>query len=408
MKNLLVAQSGGPSSAINATLAGVCQYALTNENVGRIYGAKHGIVGVLEKDLVEIGETLKSHDNLERLVHTPASALGSCRFKLKNPLEDPAQYKQIFETFKEFNIGYFVYIGGNDSMDTVHKLSEYARENNYEDIFIMGAPKTIDNDLMGMCHSPGYASAAKYIAQTVAEIWQDMKVYSMKQVIILEIMGRHTGWLTASASYATKSYDIPSLIYLPEVHFNDEKFIADVNKKLENSNAVLVCVSEGVMYENGVFVSESAENSETDAFGHKKLTGTAKSLENIVKNKIGCKTRAIEFSLIQRCAAHLASSIDLSESKLLGMISAQKAIEGVSGMVPVLNRISNNPYKVEYSCVKSNTIAGNEKFFPKNWINAEGNGVTNDFIEYVRPLIGGDKDEKAGTFLGQSKFLDLF
>ena len=407
MKNLLVAQSGGPSSAINATLAGVCQYALTNENVFKIYGAKHGIVGVLEKDLIEIGETLKSHDLLERLIKTPASALGSCRFKLSSPTEKPEEYKKIFETFREFNIGYFIYIGGNDSMDTVHKLSEYAKENNYDDISIMGAPKTIDNDLMGMCHSPGYASAAKYIAQTTAEIWQDMKVYNMPQVLILEIMGRHTGWLTASSAYASLAYDIPSLIYLPEISFDNEKFISDVKYKLKENNAVMVCVSEGVMYKDGSFVSESAQNSETDAFGHKKLTGTAKCLETLIKNGIGCKTRAIELSLIQRCAAHLASSVDLSESKILGMMAAEKAVEGVCGKVPVLNRISNNPYKVEYSCVPSNTIAGHEKFFPKEWISKEGNNVTKDFIEYIKPLIEASTDEEANTFLGRPKFIDL-
>ncbi|MCL2579707.1 MAG: 6-phosphofructokinase [Oscillospiraceae bacterium] len=389
-KNVLVAQSGGPSSAINATLAGVVEQALMNgEKVDKVYGARHGIKGVLEDWIIDIGTPLSAPAALTGLIHTPSSALGSCRFKMKSPADDPACYKTIFERLRQYNIGYFVYIGGNDSMDTVNRLSVYAAENGIKDIFIMGAPKTIDNDLFGMDHSPGFASAAKYIATSFAEIWCDARVYDYPTITIVETMGRHVGWLCAASAVARAAGDAPHLIYLPEVAFDKQKFIEDVQEKMKTNTAVVIAISEGIHWADGTYVCEDASNVKVDAFGHKQMSGAAKVLEGILGDVIDCKIRCVDFSLMQRCAGHLASSVDLFESRTLGSISLAKALEGVSGHVSVLNRVSDNPYRVAYSSVPATTIANKEKAVPREWINKRGNDVTEDLVRYVTPLLGG-------------------
>jgi len=387
-RNVLVGQSGGPSSAINATLAGVVEQAFASEKVGKIYGMVHGIKGVLEDWIIDIGQPLSGPAELGRLIHTPSSALGSCRHKLKSVQDDPEAYKTIFERFAQYNIGYFVYIGGNDSMDTVKKLSEYAKEHGI-DVAIMGAPKTIDNDLHGMDHSPGFASAAKYISTTFAEIWCDAKVYDYPTVTIVETMGRHVGWLCAASAVARAQGGAPHLIYLPEVPFDDAKFLEDLKNQMALRPAVVVAISEGIKYANGTYVCEDESNVRVDAFGHKTLSGACRVLEGLITNSIDCKVRCVDLSVLQRCAGHLASSVDLHESRILGSISLSRALDGISGEVSVLNRISDNPYSVEYSTVPACTIANHEKAVPREWINQRGNDVTEEFIKYVTPLLGG-------------------
>lgn len=386
-KNVLVAQSGGPTAAINATLAGVVEQAAISGKVDKIYGAKHGIKGVLEDNLVEIGSVLQDTKQMLRLIHTPASALGTCRYKLKSVEDAPEIYQSIFETFAQYNIGYFVYIGGNDSMDTVQKLSAYASDKGIE-ISIMGAPKTVDNDLPGMDHSPGFGSAAKYIATTFAEIWCDAKVYDIPTVTIVETMGRHVGWLCAASAMARKTGNAPHLIYLPEIPFEDDKFLEDVKAQMALHPAVVIAISEGIRRADGRFVLEDQGNAKVDAFGHKHMGGAHRVLESLISDNIDCKVRCIDLSLMQRCSAHLASEIDLAESKALGAMSMSRALEGVSGEVSVLNRVSDSPYRVEYSTVSSSTIANLEKAIPREWINARGNFVTDDLIRYVEPLLG--------------------
>ena len=386
-KNVLVGQSGGPSSAINATLAGVVEQAFTSEKVGKIYGTRHGVRGLLEDWIIDIGRPLSAPAALNRLVHTPSSALGSCRYKLKSVDQDPDTYRKIFERLAEYNIGYFVYIGGNDSMDTVNKLSEYALDQGI-DVFVMGAPKTIDNDLFGMDHSPGFGSAAKYIATSFAEIWCDARVYDFPTVTIVETMGRHVGWLAASSALARAVGDAPHLIYLPEIPFEDEKFLEDVRGQMSEHTSVVIAISEGIKRADGRYVCEDAANVKVDAFGHKHMGGACRVLEGIITNSIDCKVRCIDFSLMQRCAGHLASSVDLSESRLLGSIALGRALDGVSGEVSVLTRVSDSPYRVEYSTVHATAIANLEKAVPREWINERGNFVTQELINYVKPLLG--------------------
>jgi len=395
MKNVLVAQSGGPTAAINATLAGVAEQAAISGKVDKIYGARHGIKGVLGGQVIDIGERLASPQEMLRLISTPSSALGTCRFKLKSAQEDPESYKLIFETLSRYNIGYFVYIGGNDSMDTVNKLSAYAMEKGL-DISVMGAPKTVDNDLYGMDHSPGFGSAAKYIATTFSEIWCDAKVYDYPTITIVETMGRHVGWLCAASALARKTGNAPHLIYLPEIPFEDDKFIEDVKEQASLSAAVVIAISEGIRRANGNYVGEEQAAAKVDAFGHKNMGGAVRVLESLVNHHIGCKVRCIDLSLMQRCSAHLASPIDLFESRTLGALSMRRALEGVSGEVSVINRVGDSPYRIKYSTVPASTIANREKAIPREWINARGNFVTEDVLRYIEPLIGS-LDENGRT-----------
>lgn len=391
-KNLLVAQSGGPTAAINATLAGVIDAAAKTNDIEEVFGACYGIQGVLEEKFINLTKKVNSAEKRDMLSRTPAAALGSCRFKLRNMNEDESQYKQIIDIFHKHNIGYFIYIGGNDSMDTVCKISEYCKKHNIEDIKVIGAPKTIDNDLCGIDHCPGFGSAAKYIATVFSELERESVVYDTKNVIIVELMGRHAGWLTAAAALAeNRSASVPYLIYLEERTFNMERFLDDVRERLKDNTSVMVAVSEGVHDENGKFICEQNQaDREVDVFGHTMLTGTGKVLEIAVKNNIGCKVRSIELNLLQRCASHVMSKIDIQESQELGAYAVKYAVEGVSGEMSSLVRKQTAPYEVDYVSVDISRVANKEKKVPAEWINEEGNGVTKDMIDYLKPLIQGE------------------
>ena len=390
-KNLLVAQSGGPTAAINATLAGVIGQAMKEEQIDQVYGACYGIQGVLEQKFVNLTEKVDTEEKLEKLKRTPAAALGSCRFKLNDIKEDDSQYQEIVDILHKMNIGYFVYIGGNDSMDTVAKLSAYCKEKDVEDIKVIGGPKTIDNDLCGIDHCPGFGSAAKYISTVFCELEQEITVYEPKNVIIVEMMGRHAGWLTAAAALAEgKNGNVPYLVYLEEKPFSLDRFIDDVKEKLASTNAVLVAVSEGVHDTEGRFLCEQEGSRELDVFGHTKLSGTGKILEEAVRAKIGCKVRSIELNLLQRCAGHILSKTDIEESGNLGANAVKLAVAGESGLMSSLTRVSDAPYTVEYSGVDIREVANKEKKIPVEWINEAGNGVKEELITYLTPLVQGE------------------
>lgn len=388
MKHMLIAQSGGPSAAINATVAGVVERGMTSDKVDRIYGAVNGIKGVLNGNYVDLTEVLSSPEQLRLLCSTPAAALGSCRLKLNNA--DEGQLGQIVDALLSREIGYFVYIGGNDSMDTVYQLSAYIKKHNIQGLSVMGAPKTIDNDLPMTDHCPGFGSAAKYIAATFAEIVRDCEVYDIPAVTIVEVMGRNAGWLTAASALSRENGGTgPQLIYLCERAFDTEQFISDVKACLAKRNAVVVAVSEGLKNADGSYLSESKGRG-VDVFGHAALSGTAKVLEGLVKEKIGCKVRSIELNLMQRCASHLASANDLSESKMLGMTAADRALNGVSGEMAIVERLSSAPYRVRYGTTDIALVANLEKKVPDSCINPQGNDVTEQMLEYLRPLVHGE------------------
>ena len=388
MKHMLIAQSGGPSAAINATVAGVVERCMTSDKVDRIYGAVNGIKGVLNGNYVDLTEILSTPEQLRLLCSTPAAALGSCRLKLNNA--DEGQLGQIVDALLSREIGYFVYIGGNDSMDTVYQLSAYIKKHNIQGLSVMGAPKTIDNDLPMTDHCPGFGSAAKYIAATFAEIVRDCEVYDIPAVTIVEVMGRNAGWLTAASALSRENGGTgPQLIYLCERAFDTEQFISDVKACLAKRNAVVVAVSEGLKNADGSYLSESKGRG-VDVFGHAALSGTAKVLEGLVKEKIGCKVRSIELNLMQRCASHLASANDLSESKMLGMTAADRALNGVSGEMAIVERLSSAPYRVRYGTTDIALVANLEKKVPDSCINPQGNDVTEQMLEYLRPLVHGE------------------
>lgn len=393
MRNLLVAQSGGPTSAINATIAGVIMEAHASDQVDTIYGAVNGIKGVLEERFVNLSEKVPGEDELEILCQTPAAALGSCRVKLKNPAEDDSQFQEIIRIFRKHEIRYFIYAGGNDSMDTVDKLAAYCKEHKIEDIHVMGAPKTIDNDLVGTDHCPGFGSAAKYIATTFSELERDCHVYDTKAVTIVEVMGRNAGWLTAASALARNNGAAgPSLIYLCEPAFSVESFLDDVKKKLEQQDSVLVAISEGIKDKNGVYISEQVQSGAVDNFGHSYIAGSARVLEDIVRREIGCKVRSIELNLMQRCASHIASKTDIQESKMLGMTACRCALQGKSGLMASVKRLGSHPYQVRYTAVPVCEVSNQEKKVPDDYINEAGNDVTEKMMEYLKPLIHGETE----------------
>ena len=391
MKNLLVAQSGGPTAAINATVAGVITEALTSGQVDGIWGAVNGIKGVLEERFVDLREKIQGTGDLDLLCQTPAAALGSCRFKLKDPAVDDSQFSRIVEIFRKHDIKYFIYAGGNDSMDTVDKLSAYCREKGMDDMHVIGAPKTIDNDLVGTDHCPGFGSAAKYIGVTFAELERDCHVYDTKAVTIVEVMGRNAGWLTAASALARNNGGKgPNLIYLCEPAFSIEGFLEDVKRELETNDSVLVAISEGIKDKNGVYISESVQSGAVDTFGHSYIAGSARVLEEAVRSRIGCKVRSIELNLMQRCAAHVASQTDIQESRMLGMTACHLALEGKTGLMAAVERISDEPYQVRFTGIPVCSVANQEKKVPEDYINAEGNDVTEKMMSYLRPLIQGE------------------
>lgn len=389
MKNCIIGQSGGPTAAINASLCGALKAACESEKTEMVYGAVNGIQGVLNENFINLGEIFSDEETRNLLKQTPASYLGSCRYKLPEITETEI-YTKIFEIFDKYNIGYFFYIGGNDSMDTVSKLSRYAKLISY-DIKIIGIPKTIDNDLTETDHTPGFGSAAKYIASTVREIGLDSDVYDLNSVTVAEIMGRNSGWLTAASVLArTDKLKAPHLIYLPEVPFSDEKFFDDIRKlNAMGIKNVVVAVSEGVRYEDGTYVCESAGSGLSDVFGHKNLSGTAKVLENKVRQTLGCKARGIEINVLQRCGGHILSQTDIDEAYKVGTAGVKEAENGATGKMMTFVRKSNVPYEISIESRDVDNIANGEKTVPMQWIE-NGNDVSKDMIEYLSPLIEGE------------------
>ena len=447
-KNLLVAQSGGPTAVINASLSGVIWKAMQEEKMDKIYGAQHGIAGVFAEEFVELkacaekqmeehfpkkeeegillspfgdfllekGSTKQEAAYFSRLAQTPAAALGSCRLKLKNPQEDPREFQELLSVFKAWNIGYFLYIGGNDSMDTAWKLSAYCKEQG-EDIVVVGVPKTIDNDLEGIDHCPGFGSSAKYIAASLLELERECLVYDTKYIMIVEMMGRNAGWLTAAAALSAEKGGIPYLIYLEEQSFSKEQFQKDVEKALQQSDQVMVAVSEGIKDSNGKFLyTYGREEGSKDAFGHSIAGGAGGVLERMILEKMSVKTRSIEFNLLQRCAGHLLSKTDVEESFLLGAQAVELAVLGENGKMSSLRRIASEQkaierspgqkdsehshtvksckpgsgYAVEYSAVPLSEVANREKKIPLSWIGRDGHSLEEEALAYLRPLIQGE------------------
>ena len=386
----VIGQSGGPSSVINASAYGAIKTALDSDVITNVYGMCNGIRGLLDDNLIDMAK--EDPDELALMKYTPSSALGSCRYKLKDPDEDDTDYKTILEMFKKYDIRYFFYNGGNDSMDTCNKISKFMLKNGYE-CRCMGIPKTIDNDLAGTDHCPGFASAAKYIATSVMEVYHDSRVYDTGMITIMECMGRHAGWLTAAAALANTKGDGPDLVYLPEVDFDMDKFLADVKRVYNEKKNCLVAVSEGIHYADGTFVSE-AKTSGTDGFGHAQLGGLAARLTDVIKASLGgVKVRPIELSLLQRCAAHCASGTDMAESFMSGKVAVEAAVSGVTDkMVGFECTRDANGYHCEPKLFDLSLVANTEKKVPREWINAEGNGVTQGFIDYCLPLIQGETD----------------
>lgn len=394
MQNLLVAQSGGPTVAINATLVGVLQGVRASGKVDRVYGARNGIEGAIGDNLIDLNELIKDTQAMDTLTYTPSSALGTCRYKMKDWRKDEEPYKKIIETFYKYEIKYFIYIGGNDSMDTVDKLSEYCKLNNH-DFIVMGAPKTVDNDLNLTDHSPGFGSAAKYIATSVSELACDIGAYNIPAVTIVEIMGRNAGWLTAAAALSRVNGNAGAdLIYLCEKDFDNARFISDVKEKLAQKPGILVAVSEGVKDSNGNYVSDQISSGAVDNFGHKYIAGAARALEQLIRNEIGCKVRSIELNLMQRSAAHIASETDIIESLMLGQKALCCALSGETGRMAAIQRLSDKPYRVEFISVPVNEVANHEKIVPMNWITPDGHDVTAEMMDYLKPLIQGETNLK--------------
>ena len=382
----IIGQSGGPTAVINASAYGAIRAGLDSDVITKVYGAAHGIKGVLDDKLYIMDE--EDAYELKLMTNTPSSELGSCRYKIADPDVDDTDYKRILEIFKKYDVRYFFYNGGNDSMDTCNKISKYMQRVGY-DCRVMGIPKTIDNDLFGTDHCPGFASAAKYIATTCMEVYKDATVYDNSQITVVEIMGRHAGWLAAAAGLATEFGAGPDLIYLPEVDFDMDKFFADVDKVYATKNKVLIAVSEGIHYADGRFVSE-AEVSATDGFGHAQLGGLAVKLAEALKARTGAKVRGIELSLLQRCGAHLASKVDVEEAEMAGRVAVESAVAGETDKMVAFKRVMvNGEYSCEPVLLNLSDVANFEKKVPLEWINAERNGVTKEFIDYALPLIQG-------------------
>ena len=395
MKNLkgacLFGQSGGPTSVINASAAGVFLEAMEQDLSTEIYGAEHGIRGVLEEKFFDMRKEDKKE--LLYLKNTPSSALGSVRYKLKPLNVDDSDYQRILEVFKKWNIRYFFYNGGNDSMDTCNKISKFLQGNGYE-CNVVGVPKTIDNDLFGTDHCPGYASAAKYVATSLMELYLDTHVYDTGMVTIIEVMGRNAGWLTAAASLASLKGYGPDLIYLPEEVFDVDEFVEDIKKVMaEKQNKVIAVISEGIKDRTGKYISEYLASVNKDSFGHAQLGGTATILAGIVNDKLKVKVRPIEFSLLQRCGAHLASATDIEEAFMAGRMAVRNACAGVTDKMVIFERKNSKKYEIEYKLVDLALAANTEKKVPAEWILPNHKGLTQDFYDYALPLIQGEANQ---------------
>ena len=386
-RNIIVGQSGGPTSVINSSLAGVYKNAI-ERGFDKVYGMLHGIQGLLEEKYVDLSEHIKSDLDIDLLKRTPSAYLGSCRYKLPEIKGNTDFYDHIFEILDKLEIEYFFYIGGNDSMDTIKKLSDYAILNG-STIKFMGVPKTIDNDLEGTDHTPGYGSAAKYIATVTKELVRDGLIYEMQSVTVIEIMGRNAGWLTGAAVLA-KSEDCegPDLIYLPEVPFDVDVFLEKVKKLVAEKQSIVIAVSEGIKTADGRYVCElSAHSDKTDSFGHVQLSGTGKYLSDLIIEKLGCKSRAIELSTLQRCAGHLTSRVDITEAYQVGGTAVKAAFEGKTGQMVILKRVSQDPYICTTDLYDVHKVANLEKKVPRSWITEEGDYVTAEMKNYIEPLI---------------------
>lgn len=387
--NCIVAQSGGPTVAINASLAGVIDGVKKSNKFTRVYGAIHGIQGVLDNNFIDLSlMALSKFPLVNTLELSPAMYLGSCRYKLPDFEVDSKPYEIIFDRFEEYQVAAFYYIGGNDSMDTVDKLSKYAKKIG-SDVKIVGIPKTIDNDLCHTDHTPGFGSAAKYVASTMLEIAHDTYIYQIPSVVIVEIMGRDAGWLTAASCLARNDYSpAPHLIYLPEVDFDEDQFIEDIKNVLKTSRCVIVAVSEGIHDKDGNYIS--ATSAVADKFGHAQLSGTGKALESLVKDRMDIKVRSIELNVLQRCAAHISSRTDINESFALGQAAVKYAAEGMTAVMSTIKRVSNDPYQWIIEPENVSLIANQAKTIPLEWITPEMNDVTPEMEAYLRPLIIGE------------------
>ncbi len=388
---LMFAQSGGPTSVINASAAGVFIEGLNSDMITEVYGAAHGIRGILNEEFYDMSkEDIKE---LELLKYTPSSALGSVRYKLKDASVDDTDYKRLLEVFKKYDIRYFFYNGGNDSMDTCNKISKYMAKSGYE-MNVIGVPKTIDNDLFGTDHCPGFASAAKYIATSIMEINLDAKVYDTPMLCVIEVMGRNAGWLTAAAALAGAKGLGADLIYLPEVVFDINKFVADVKDVCaKNNNKCIAVVSEGIKNADGVLVCEAlGQAGARDSFGHAQLGGVAATLCNILKAETGYKTRAVELSLMQRCAAHCASKTDIEETFGAGKEAVRAAVNGETDKMVCYARKEGDKYQCEYKLLPLELAANTEKTVPLEWITNNGTGISDEFVKYALPLIQGETD----------------
>ena len=384
--NIVVAQSGGPTAVINASLLGVYRQACATDSIDVVYGSLNGIEGILNDRLVNLNEQLDTAEQQSLLRQTPSAALRSCRYKLPDMDKAPEVYEQIHATLKKHDIGAFFYIGGNDSMDTVHKLSTYFDKIG-SPIRVMGVPKTIDNDLCLMDHTPGYGSAAKFVATSMWEMIRDCTVYELDSVLIVEIMGRDTGWLTASAALPHLfGCDAPHLVYLPEVEFTAEQFLNDVREAQKKTRTVIVAVSEGVELDT----LANYQSGKVDNFGHKYLSGIGKCLEELVRDQLGVKVRSVELNILQRCAAHIASETDLTEAESLGAVSVKAAVEGHTGLVSAIVSRNNADYIPSYGIVPVCDVANKIKYVPREWVNEQGNNILPPALEYIKPLIQGE------------------
>jgi len=384
----IIGQSGGPTSVINASAFGAIEAGLNSEAITKVYGAANGIRGVLDDRLYDMNA--EDINELRHMLYTPSSALGSCRYKLKDPDVDDTDYKRILEIFKKYDVRYFFYNGGNDSMDTCNKISKYMQKSGYE-CRVMGIPKTIDNDLFGTDHCPGYGSAAKYIATSAMEVYLDARVYDIGMITILEIMGRHAGWLAAASALAAYKGCGPDLIYLPEIAFDMDTFLKDVQRIYKEQGKVIIAVSEGIHDKDGKFIAEyGQEMGAKDSFGHSQLGGLASVLANIVKKETGAKVRGIEFSLLQRAASHCASQTDIDESYMAGRAAVENAVNGITDKMVGFERAEGKEYKCNVKLLDLTSVANTEKKVPREWINEAGNGLNQQFIDYALPLIQGE------------------
>lgn len=392
-RNIIVGQSGGPTAVINSSLAGVYKTA-KERGFHKVYGMLHGIQGFLDEQYVDLATQIHSDMDIELLKRTPSAFLGSCRYKLPDIHENSEIYEKIFRILDKLEIEAFIYIGGNDSMDTIKKLSDYAIVKGHNQKFL-GVPKTIDNDLALTDHTPGFGSAAKYIAASTKEIIRDalgLTYGNRSMITVIEIMGRNAGWLTGATALAkTEECEGPDLIYLPEVVFDIDKFRKTTQDLLKKKKSVVIAVSEGIKLADGRYVCElSGGAGYVDPFGHKQLQGTAAYLASYLGAEIGCKTRSIEFSTLQRSASHMASRVDVNEAFMVGGAAVKAADEGDSGKMVVIDRVADDPYMSAAGIYDVHRIANNEKLVPRSWMNREGNYVTEEFINYIEPLIQGD------------------